>query len=474
MTLKTALLFISVAILGFAGCLDRKSTESDASSSGEAGMAIDGNGQVAIDSGHSVGIEAGSTGAFDMAAAITDASRSFDLFASLDLNPDFEASDLAQQTPEAGSDIASDLPHDANIQTIPDLAPDILSQPVPDVASDAPILPDATPDTTSGGCVIGGTSYANGAELTGNFCQYCNPSNSTSAWSKRDNGTACGDGEVCYGGNCQTGCWISGSLVGNGATNSTNTCQICKPLQSTSDWVNNDAATAISCGGCDGTAACSNQKLGACSKDTATYYEDNDGDGYGNAAVSVVACSAPTGYVKQSGDCADGNPAIYPNVVQCIGGSDYNTLQTCGSDGNFINTNCPNGCTHAQCKSLATISTAGLVTCGSTQCSTSVGCSYTSNSISGPSPVCGNPNSSSSYAKCDGPNDCASGQVCCYSQSSGGGAQYMECVASTSCPYTNLGGSGMLVCDPSQSSPCSSGTCTLLNASYLFAAYVCK
>ncbi|MCB9598545.1 MAG: VCBS repeat-containing protein [Sandaracinaceae bacterium] len=43
-----------------------------------------------------------------------------------------------------------------------------------------------------------------------------------------------------------------------------------------------------------------------------TYYADDDGDGYGDPAVSVLACSAPDDYVEDATDCDDGHPGIYP------------------------------------------------------------------------------------------------------------------------------------------------------------------
>ncbi len=38
---------------------------------------------------------------------------------------------------------------------------------------------------------------------------------------------------------------------------------------------------------------------------TTTFYQDADGDGFGNLSVSVQACAAPTGYVANSTDCDD-------------------------------------------------------------------------------------------------------------------------------------------------------------------------
>lgn len=42
----------------------------------------------------------------------------------------------------------------------------------------------------------------------------------------------------------------------------------------------------------------------------ATWYQDLDNDGFGNAAVTQVACTQPTGYVSTGTDCDDNNNAI--------------------------------------------------------------------------------------------------------------------------------------------------------------------
>jgi len=46
-----------------------------------------------------------------------------------------------------------------------------------------------------------------------------------------------------------------------------------------------------------------------------TYYRDMDGDGFGNPAVTQIACSQPGGYVTNNSDCDDTNAAINPNTV---------------------------------------------------------------------------------------------------------------------------------------------------------------
>ena len=44
--------------------------------------------------------------------------------------------------------------------------------------------------------------------------------------------------------------------------------------------------------------------------DTMTYYQDMDGDGYGNADVIEVSCMMPQGFVLNSDDCDDNDPNI--------------------------------------------------------------------------------------------------------------------------------------------------------------------
>ena len=53
-----------------------------------------------------------------------------------------------------------------------------------------------------------------------------------------------------------------------------------------------------------------------------TLYADVDGDGYGNAAVSIQACSTAIGYVSNATDCNDNNSAIYPNAPEINNGFD--------------------------------------------------------------------------------------------------------------------------------------------------------
>jgi hypothetical protein len=54
-----------------------------------------------------------------------------------------------------------------------------------------------------------------------------------------------------------------------------------------------------------------------------TFYRDADGDGYGVASPTTLACSAPAGYAANTTDCNDGNDAVHPGATEhCTDGID--------------------------------------------------------------------------------------------------------------------------------------------------------
>ncbi len=54
-----------------------------------------------------------------------------------------------------------------------------------------------------------------------------------------------------------------------------------------------------------------------------TYYQDGDGDGYGNASVFMDACAPPANFVADSSDCDDTNADIHPGAFDlCENGVD--------------------------------------------------------------------------------------------------------------------------------------------------------
>jgi hypothetical protein len=55
------------------------------------------------------------------------------------------------------------------------------------------------------------------------------------------------------------------------------------------------------------------------------YFEDLDGDGFGNFLVDIEACAPPPGFVENMGDCDDLNGQINPDAIEiCNGGTDDN------------------------------------------------------------------------------------------------------------------------------------------------------
>ena len=53
-----------------------------------------------------------------------------------------------------------------------------------------------------------------------------------------------------------------------------------------------------------------------------SWYQDADGDGYGDDFAFLSSCEAPSGYVEQLGDCDDGDAAIHPDAFDWRDGAD--------------------------------------------------------------------------------------------------------------------------------------------------------
>lgn len=69
---------------------------------------------------------------------------------------------------------------------------------------------------------------------------------------------------------------------------------------------------------CDGSADDADSSVSGQS----TWYLDGDGDTYGSAATSDIACDQPLGYVGDSTDCDDGNAAAFPGNPEVCDGAD--------------------------------------------------------------------------------------------------------------------------------------------------------
>ncbi len=53
-----------------------------------------------------------------------------------------------------------------------------------------------------------------------------------------------------------------------------------------------------------------------------TWFADGDGDGYGDVGAVVEACTQPSGYADNDGDCDDGDPAVKPGASEDCNGID--------------------------------------------------------------------------------------------------------------------------------------------------------
>ena len=56
--------------------------------------------------------------------------------------------------------------------------------------------------------------------------------------------------------------------------------------------------------------------------DTVTFYRDWDGDGYGDAGDSIIACSSDDSYVPNDDDCEDASSATSPAAIEVCDGED--------------------------------------------------------------------------------------------------------------------------------------------------------
>ncbi len=94
------------------------------------------------------------------------------------------------------------------------------------------------------------------------------------------------------------------------------------------------ANTAETCNGiddnCDGA-------VDENATDMGTWYADDDADGYGDLAETLVECDAPAGFVADATDCNDDDAAINPGAAEA-GGNEVDENcdgvidETCGSN----------------------------------------------------------------------------------------------------------------------------------------------
>jgi hypothetical protein len=74
-------------------------------------------------------------------------------------------------------------------------------------------------------------------------------------------------------------------------------------------------------------------KMGQCNN---VYFADTDGDGFGNVTSDTIACNIPLGYVTDSTDCDDTNPAIHPTLTDLCNNIDDNCNGITDEDATFV------------------------------------------------------------------------------------------------------------------------------------------
>jgi hypothetical protein len=57
-------------------------------------------------------------------------------------------------------------------------------------------------------------------------------------------------------------------------------------------------------------------------EDASTFFEDADGDGFGDVASFAIACDPPTSFVDDATDCDDSDDAVYPDADEYCNGID--------------------------------------------------------------------------------------------------------------------------------------------------------
>ncbi|MFH1466897.1 MAG: putative metal-binding motif-containing protein [Pseudomonadota bacterium] len=66
--------------------------------------------------------------------------------------------------------------------------------------------------------------------------------------------------------------------------------------------------------------------------DALIWFDDDDGDGYGDPASTTTACDQPTGYTDDATDCDDADPAVNPGAVEVCNGTDDDCSGTIDDD----------------------------------------------------------------------------------------------------------------------------------------------
>ncbi|MDP2304999.1 MAG: putative metal-binding motif-containing protein [Pseudomonadota bacterium] len=120
------------------------------------------------------------------------------------------------------------------------------------------------------------------------------------------------DGAVYEDSSVDTSTWYADS-DGDGYGTAGSTTEACLApagfVASTSDCDDLDATSSpAGTEVCDGADNDCDRTVDEGAADVGTWYADTDGDGYGDASASTLACDRPSGHVADATDCDDGDP----------------------------------------------------------------------------------------------------------------------------------------------------------------------
>ncbi|MET0388330.1 MAG: hypothetical protein ABW321_20330, partial [Polyangiales bacterium] len=238
------------------------------------------------------------------------------------------------------------------------------------------------------GCVIDGACVAPGTPQPGNPCRSCNPLVSTTAWSNNLAGSPCDDGQFCTvgdtcnaqavcGGNarsctdliaCTTdtcneandtctsaftgGCTILGSCYAANTPNPLNSCSICDPARSTTNWstkaVGQSCEDGLYCTDgdtCNGLGLCQGGPLRSCDDATSCTTDvcnelTRQCESTVTTGCRVGGACITSGAQDPSNQCRSCNPLLsrtaYSNKLvgtTCDDGQFCTLTDVCGLDG---------------------------------------------------------------------------------------------------------------------------------------------